>query len=83
MGKLSGGMKQKLGLCCALVHDPDLLLLDEPTTGVDLLSRRQFWELVDGIMAARPGLTVVVATSDLDEADRFGRVVMMDGGKIC
>jgi ribosome-dependent ATPase len=82
MGKLSGGMKQKLGLCCALVHDPDLLLLDEPTTGVDPLSRRQFWELVDGIMAARPGLTVVVATADMDEADRFGRVVMMDGGKI-
>jgi ribosome-dependent ATPase len=82
MGKLSGGMKQKLGLCCALVHDPDLLLLDEPTTGVDPLSRRQFWELVGGIMAARPGLTVVVATSDMDEADRFERVVMMDGGKI-
>ena len=82
MGKLSGGMKQKLGLCCALVHDPDLLLLDEPTTGVDPLSRRQFWELVEGIKAARPGLTVVVATADMDEADRFGRVVMMDGGKI-
>jgi ribosome-dependent ATPase len=82
MGKLSGGMKQKLGLCCALVHDPDLLLLDEPTTGVDPLSRRQFWELVDGIMKARPGLTVMVATSDMDEADRFERVVMMDGGKI-
>ncbi|HTR23989.1 MAG TPA: ATP-binding cassette domain-containing protein, partial [Terriglobales bacterium] len=65
MGKLSGGMKQKLGLCCALVHDPDLLLLDEPTTGVDPLSRRQFWELVEGIMTARPGLTVVVATSDM------------------
>ena len=82
MGKLSGGMKQKLGLCCALVHDPDLLLLDEPTTGVDPLSRRQFWELVEGIMTARPGLTVVVATSDMDEADRFERVVMMDGGKV-
>ena len=82
MGKLSGGMKQKLGLCCALVHDPDLLILDEPTTGVDPLSRRQFWELVDGIMRARPGLTVMVATSDMDEAERFGRVVMMDGGKI-
>lgn len=82
MGKLSGGMKQKLGLCCALIHDPDLLLLDEPTTGVDPLSRRQFWELVDGIMKTRPGLTVMVATSDMDEADRFGRVVMMDSGKI-
>ena len=82
MGRLSGGMKQKLGLCCALIHDPDLLLLDEPTTGVDPLSRRQFWELVDGIKRARPGLTVVVATSDMDEAERFSRVVMMDGGHI-
>ena len=82
MGKLSGGMKQKLGLCCALIHDPDLLLLDEPTTGVDPLSRRQFWELVEGIMQARPGLTVITATSDMDEAERFGRVVMMDSGNI-
>lgn len=82
MGKLSGGMKQKLGLCCALVHDPDLLILDEPTTGVDPLSRRQFWELVDGIKLARPGLTVMVATADMDEAERFGRVVMMDSGVI-
>jgi len=82
MGKLSGGMKQKLGLCCALVHDPDLLLLDEPTTGVDPLSRRQFWELVDGIKTARPGLTVIVATSDMDEAERFERVVMMNAGRI-
>jgi ribosome-dependent ATPase len=82
MGRLSGGMKQKLGLCCALIHDPDLLILDEPTTGVDPLSRRQFWELVDGIKRARPRLTVLVATSDMDEAERFGRVVMMDGGRI-
>jgi ribosome-dependent ATPase len=82
MGRLSGGMKQKLGLCCALIHDPDLLLLDEPTTGVDPLSRRQFWELVDGIKRARPGLTVVVATSDMDEAERFSRVVVMDAGHI-
>ena len=51
-GKLSGGMKQKLGLCCSLIHDPDLLILDEPTTGVDPLSRRQFWELIDRIRAA-------------------------------
>ena len=50
-GKLSGGMKQKLGLCCALIHDPDLLVLDEPTTGVDPLSRRQFWELIERIRA--------------------------------
>ena len=52
--KLSGGMKQKLGLCCALIHDPELLILDEPTTGVDPLSRRQFWELVDRMRSARP-----------------------------
>jgi ribosome-dependent ATPase len=82
MGRLSGGMKQKLGLCCALVHDPDLLLLDEPTTGVDPLSRRQFWELVENIKLARPQLTVIVATSDMDEAERFERVVMMDAGRI-
>ena len=59
--KLSGGMKQKLGLCCALIHDPDLLILDEPTTGVDPLSRRQFWELIDSIRARRPGMSVLVA----------------------
>ncbi|MDQ0456166.1 ribosome-associated ATPase/putative transporter RbbA [Rhizobium paknamense] len=82
MGKLSGGMKQKLGLCCALVHDPDLLLLDEPTTGVDPLSRRQFWDLVESIQAARPGLTVITATSDMEEAERFGRVMMIDAGVI-
>ena len=52
-GKLSGGMKQKLGLCCALIHDPDLLILDEPTTGVDPLSRRQFWDLIDSIRTQR------------------------------
>ena len=82
MRRLSGGMKQKLGLCCALVHDPDLLVLDEPTTGVDPLSRRQFWELIEAIRAARPGLGLIVATSDMDEAMRFARVVMMDGGRI-
>jgi ribosome-dependent ATPase len=52
-GNLSGGMKQKLGLCCALIHDPDLLILDEPTTGVDPLSRSQFWELIEGIRGSR------------------------------
>ena len=67
-GKLSGGMKQKLGLCCALIHDPDLLILDEPTTGVDPLSRRQFWELIDRIRADRPGMSVMVATAYMDEA---------------
>ena len=80
--KLSGGMKQKLGICCALIHDPDLLLLDEPTTGVDPLSRRQFWELVDGIRAERPGMSVVVATAYMGEAERFDRLVAMDAGRV-
>ena len=62
-GKLSGGMKQKLSLCCALIHDPDFLILDEPTTGVDPLSRQQFWELIDRIRARRPQMSVVVATA--------------------
>lgn len=82
MRKLSGGMKQKLGLCCALVHEPDLLLLDEPTTGVDPLSRRQFWDLVDAIRADRPQLALLVATADMEEAARFARVVMMNDGRI-
>jgi ribosome-dependent ATPase len=81
-GKLSGGMKQKLGLCCALIHDPDLLILDEPTTGVDPLSRRQFWELIDRIRARRPEMSVIVATAYMDEADRFDWLVAMDAGKI-
>lgn len=81
-GKLSGGMKQKLGLCCALVHDPDLLILDEPTTGVDPLSRRQFWDLVGSIRAERPGLTVLVATAYMDEAEGFAHLVAMDDGRI-
>ncbi len=81
-GKLSGGMKQKLGLCCALIHDPDLLILDEPTTGVDPLSRRQFWELIDRIRARRPGMSVLVATAYMDEAQRFDWLVAMDAGKV-
>ena len=80
--KLSGGMKQKLGLCCALVHDPDLLILDEPTTGVDPLSRRQFWELIDNIRARRPGMSVLVATAYMEEAERFDWLVAMDAGRI-
>ena len=62
-GKLSGGMKQKLGLCAALIHDPDFLLLDEPTTGVDPLSRRQFWDLIDTMRADRPQISVLVSTA--------------------
>jgi len=81
-GKLSGGMKQKLGLCCALVHDPDLLILDEPTAGIDPLSRRQFWELIDRIRAGRPSMSVVVATAYMEEAARFDRLVAMDGGRV-
>ncbi|MBA1159078.1 ribosome-associated ATPase/putative transporter RbbA [Microvirga mediterraneensis] len=80
-GKLSGGMKQKLGLCCALIHDPDLLILDEPTTGVDPLSRRQFWELIDRIRAGRPGMSVVVATAYMEEAAGFDWLVAMDEGR--
>lgn len=82
MGKLSGGMKQKLGLCCALIHDPDLLILDEPTTGVDPLSRRQFWELIAGIRKRRKNISVIVATAYMEEAEKFDRLVAMDGGVI-
>lgn len=81
-GKLSGGMKQKLGLCCALIHDPDLLLLDEPTTGVDPLSRRQFWKLIDDIRANRPRMSVIVSTAYMDEADRFDWLIAMHNGHI-
>ncbi|MDN7875037.1 ribosome-associated ATPase/putative transporter RbbA [Burkholderia aenigmatica] len=81
-GKLSGGMKQKLGLCCALIHDPDLLILDEPTTGVDPLSRAQFWELIARIRAARPAMSVLVATAYMDEARRFDRLIAMDAGRV-
>ena len=81
-GKLSGGMKQKLGLCCSLIHDPDLLILDEPTTGVDPLARRQFWELIDRIRARRSSMSVMVATAYMDEAERFDWLVAMNAGKI-
>jgi ribosome-dependent ATPase len=81
-GKLSGGMRQKLGLCCALIHDPDLLILDEPTTGVDPLSRRQFWELIARIRARRPHLSILVATAYFDEAEAFDQLVAMDAGRI-
>src|SRR5688572_30303633 len=81
-GKLSGGMKQKVGLCGALVHDPDLLILDEPTTGVDPLSRRQFWALIDDIRAGRAGMSVVVATAYMDEAEQWDWIVAMDAGKV-
>jgi ribosome-dependent ATPase len=81
-GKLSGGMKQKLSLCCALINDPDLLILDEPTTGVDPLSRGQFWDLINSIRARRPQMSVIVATAYMDEAERFDWLMAMDDGKI-
>ncbi|MGM0570451.1 MAG: ribosome-associated ATPase/putative transporter RbbA [Pseudomonadota bacterium] len=81
-GKLSGGMKQKLGLCCALIHDPDLLILDEPTTGVDPLSRSQFWALVERVRNRRPGMSVVIATAYMEEAERFDWLVAMDDGQV-
>jgi ribosome-dependent ATPase len=80
--KLSGGMRQKLGLCCSLIHDPDLLILDEPTTGVDPLSRRQFWELIARMRSRRPGMSVVVATAYMEEAERFDWLAAMNAGRI-
>jgi len=81
-GKLSGGMKQKLGLCCALIHDPDLLILDEPTTGVDPLARSQFWDLIAHIRAGHTNMSVIVATAYMDEAGRFDWLVAMDAGRV-
>lgn len=81
-GKLSGGMKQKLGLCCALIHDPELLILDEPTTGVDPLSRAQFWELINRIRERQTNMSVLVATAYMEEAERFDWLVAMDAGKV-
>lgn len=82
VGKLSGGMKQKLGICAALIHDPDLLILDEPTTGVDPLSRRQFWELIARMRCRRPTMSVVVATAYMEEAQEFDWIAAMHGGRI-
>ncbi len=81
-GKLSGGMKQKVSLCGALVHEPDLLILDEPTTGVDPLSRRQFWTLIDDIRKGRPGMSVMISTAYMDEAERWDWIVAMDAGRV-
>ena len=82
VGKLSGGMKQKLGLCCALIHDPDFMILDEPTTGVDPLARRQFWELIAAIRNERPEMSVLVSTAYMEEAEAFDWLVAMDAGRI-
>lgn len=81
-GKLSGGMKQKLSLCCSLIHDPDFLILDEPTTGVDPLARAQFWELINRIRKVRPQMSVIVATAYMDEAQGFDWLAMMDDGNV-
>lgn len=79
-GALSGGMKQKLALCCALVHRPDILFLDEPTTGVDAVSRREFWDLLAELRAG--GLPIVVSTPYMEEAGRCDRVALISGGRI-
>ena len=79
-GQLSGGMKQKLALCCALIGEPQVLLLDEPTTGVDTIARREFWDILAGLTAQ--GITVVVATPDLVEAERCDRVALIHEGQI-
>jgi len=78
-GKLSGGMKQKLGLACSLIHSPDLILLDEPTNGVDPVSRREFWKILYNLLS--DGVTIVVSTAYLDEAERCNRVSMMSEGR--
>jgi ABC-2 type transport system ATP-binding protein len=79
-GQLSGGMKQKLGLCCALIHEPDIMLLDEPTFGVDPISRRDLWLIVHDMVAN--GITVLVATAYLDEAERCDRVALLHDGRL-
>lgn len=79
-GKLSGGMMQKLALACALVHEPKAMFLDEPTTGVDPLSRRAFWRLLDGVRAE--GVAILYATANMDEAERCDRVAMLESGRL-
>jgi len=82
VGKLSGGMRQKLGLCCALIHDPDLLILDEPTTGIDPLARANFWQLMKRIRSDRPGMSLLVTTAYMDEARNFDYLAALDHGKL-
>ena len=79
-GKLSGGMKQKLALCCALIHKPKVLFLDEPTTGVDVVSRREFWEMLKRLK--KEGITILVSTSYMDEATMCDRIALILGGKV-
>ena len=79
-GKLSGGMKQKLALCCCLIHKPDVLFLDEPTTGVDAVSRKEFWEMLKNLQ--KQGITILVSTPYMDEASLCDRVAFIQAGKI-
>jgi ABC-2 type transport system ATP-binding protein len=79
-GKLSGGMKQKLALCCALIHKPKILFLDEPTTGVDPVSRNEFWDMLGNLK--KEGITIVVSTPYMDEANKCDRIALMQKGKI-
>ena len=82
VGQLSGGMKQKLGLCCALIHDPEVLIMDEPTTGVDPLSRRQFWELIKDMAIHHKSMSILIATAYMEEAEHLDWLIMMEGGRI-
>jgi len=79
-GKLSGGMKQKLALACTLIHKPQIIFLDEPTTGVDPVSRRDFWKILSNLL--HEGITILITTPYLDEAERFNRIILLAGGKI-
>ena len=79
-GKLSGGMKQKLALCCALIHKPKILFLDEPTTGVDPVSRNEFWDMLANLK--KEGITIAVSTPYMDEANKCDRIALMQKGKI-
>ena len=78
--QLSGGMKQKLALACTLVHEPDIIVLDEPTTGVDPVSRREFWKLLSQFLAS--GITIIMSTPYLDEAERCGRIALLHEGRV-
>lgn len=82
VSQLSGGMKQKLGLCCALIHNPKVLIMDEPTTGVDPLSRRQFWELIKDMSSHHEGMSILIATAYMEEAEHIDWLIMMEGGRI-
>ncbi|MCC6865706.1 MAG: ABC transporter ATP-binding protein [Ignavibacteria bacterium] len=79
-GRLSGGMKQKLALACTLIHKPKIIFLDEPTTGVDPVSRREFWKILSELHSE--GVTIIISTPYMDEAERFGKIAMIDKGRV-